>query len=284
MGKILSRSCCLKQLNYVWRIFATALGFSVFGMGGLFLTFFVFPIVLLCIRDLDKRHFYSQQIIKKSFQLYVFFLSCLGLLSYRFEHFEKLEEDFGSIIVANHPSLLDFVFLASKMPKCDCIVKQALEKNFFLKGVVKAAGYIPNSETEILLPHCQEKLKNSGMLLIFPEGTRTKINQPFTLKRGAANLALRTSSDIRLINIYCDQPNLSKELKWYQIPKQKPNYTITVHEKLSIKQFVTSETLSIEARKLTTYLQEQLTKNYAKAKQNGDQANEFKTRTKITNY
>ena len=47
-----------------------------------------------------------------------------------------------ALIVANHPSLLDYVILAAELPVCDCIVKRALWHNVFLGGVVRAADYI----------------------------------------------------------------------------------------------------------------------------------------------
>ena len=42
----------------------------------------------------------------------------------------------GQIIVANHPSLLDVVFLVAQLPQADCIVKREAWSNPYLGGAV----------------------------------------------------------------------------------------------------------------------------------------------------
>ena len=50
----------------------------------------------------------------------------------------------GTIIVANHPTILDYVLTASMLPEMDCLVKASLRHNFFLKHVIRAADYMSN--------------------------------------------------------------------------------------------------------------------------------------------
>ncbi|MFP1590546.1 lysophospholipid acyltransferase family protein [Escherichia coli] len=80
-------------------------------------------------------------------------------------------------------------------------MKSALLKNPFLGGVVRAADYLINSEAETLLPRCQQRLAQGDTILIFPEGTRTKPGEKMTLQRGAANIAVRCTSDLRIVTI-----------------------------------------------------------------------------------
>ena len=256
------------KLEYTWRILITGCGFLIFGIGSIFLSMTIFPLMALSIRDKQKCYQLTQKIIQKSFQLFLDTLSLFNVLSYCFKDMENLRKDHGTIIVANHPSLLDFIFIASCMPRCDCIVKKALFNNIFLKGIVKAAGYIPNNNAETLLNSCQEKLKKSGTLLIFPEGTRSKAGVPITLQRGVANIALRTKSDIRLVTVYCTYPILSKEQKWYHIPPKKPKFVITTHQKLHIHDFISDNNrTATDARNLTDYLQKQLNNHIEQIKQ-----------------
>ncbi len=51
-------------------------------------------------------------------------------------------------MVANHPTLIDYVILASVMPETDCLVKSALLRNPFVSGVIRSADYLINSEAE----------------------------------------------------------------------------------------------------------------------------------------
>lgn len=247
-------------LNRIWRITATGFCFAVFGIGGLLLSTFWFSAIRLLVKDRQRCTQLTQNSIRYSFKLFIWLMRFVRVLDYQFYDVEKLKQDAGSIVVANHPSLLDYVFLASCMPRCDCIVKQSLLNNIFVRGVIKSAGYIANSESEILLPQCKEILNNKGMILIFPEGTRTTPGQEMHLQRGAANIAVRCDADIRLVTIHCNQPMLTKQGKWYNIPKMKPLFQIVVKEKISAKDYAAEGDASpaIAARRLTRILSQKL--------------------------
>ncbi|QBH98578.1 1-acyl-sn-glycerol-3-phosphate acyltransferase [Limnobaculum zhutongyuii] len=247
-------------LNRIWRIAATGFCFAVFGLGGLLLSTFWFSTIRLLVKDRQRCTQLTQNSIRYSFKLFIWLMRFVRVLDYQFYNIDKLKQDAGCIIVANHPSLLDYVFLASCMPRCDCIVKQSLLHNVFVRGVIKSAGYIANSESEILLPQCKEILNNKGMILIFPEGTRTTPGQEMHLQRGAANIAVRCDADIRLVTIHCDQPMLTKQGKWYNIPKMKPLFQIVVKEKISAKDYAAEGDASpaIAARRLTRILSQKL--------------------------
>lgn len=83
---------------------------------------------------------------------------------------------------------------------------------------MRAADYLINSEAETLLPRCQQRLAQGDAILIFPEGTRTKPGEKMTLQRGAANIAVRCASDLRIVTIGCSEHLLDKQSKWYDVP------------------------------------------------------------------
>lgn len=244
------------RLNRGWRIAATGFCFSLFGIGGLLMSTFWFSFLRVTIKDHIKRNRITQNSIRNSFRFFLRTTRFLRVLDYTFHNAERFDEDEGCLIVANHPSLLDYVLIASCMPRCDCIVKQSLLNNIFMRGVIKSAGYIPNADSDSLLPLCKEKLEQGGMILIFPEGTRTTPGQSLHLQRGAANIALRCNVNIRIVHIYCDQPMLTKQGKWYNIPRIKPKFTITVQNKISTQDFISESdaSLAIAARRLTNRL------------------------------
>lgn len=62
----------------------------------------------------------------------------------------------------------------------------------FLGGVVRAAGYISNSDSDSLIDDCASTLKSGRSLVIFPEGSRTQPGEPLGFKRGAAYIAMRS--------------------------------------------------------------------------------------------
>ncbi len=243
-------------LNRIWRTLITGLGFVLFGIGGLFLSLIWFSILRIAIKDPQHRNLATQNTIRLTFKGYLACMRFLGALDYTFHNLERLQEDNGCLIVANHPSLLDYVLLASIMPRCDCIVKEALLRNFFIRGVIKTAGYIPNSAIDLLLPACKARLAQKGMLLIFPEGTRTNPGQAIKLQRGAAQIALRLEADIRIVHIQCVPPLLTKQSKWYHTPRIKPTFNIVIQDKIEVKSFITEKDLSlaIQARRLTQHI------------------------------
>lgn len=246
-------------INRLWRLLATALSFALFGAGALLLGLCWFPLLNLLCREPERRRRWAQRSICYSFRLFLNGMVLLGVMSYRVEGKALLATDAGCLLVANHPSLLDYVLLASLMPRCDCIVKQALWHNPVVRGVVRAAGYLPNVEAEQLLPLCQQKLAAGGVLLIFPEGTRSTPGQPLQLQRGAANIAVRCRADLRLVHLVCRPSTLTKQAPWYQIPACRPHFQVTIREKIAIAPFLQDVAApAVAARHLTQYLTEAL--------------------------
>lgn len=239
-------------LNRAWRLIGTALGFTLFGVGGLLLTLFWFPLLALCLRG-ERRRTLAQLTIRHSFRLFLAMLRGWGVLDYRVS---GMPADLrGALVVANHPSLLDYVMLAAEMPVCDCIVKQSLWRNPFVGGVVRAADYIPNVEAQRLLPLCMARIQAGGLLLIFPEGTRTTPGEPIKLQRGAAQLAVRSQVPLQPVRIHCNTRFLTKQDKWFKIPENKPTFTIEFLPQVAPDEVVaTGQSSALAARQLTRFL------------------------------
>lgn len=247
-------------LNRLWRIAMTGLCFTLFGLGGLALSVIWFNVLLVCLRDSAQRRRQARRSISASFRLFLAVTRFLGVLDYRFNGLEVLRQDRGCLVVANHPSLLDYVLLASVMPETDCMVKSALLRNPFVSGAIRAADYLINREAETLLPACEQRLAKGETLLIFPEGTRTRPGEAMTLQRGAANIAVRCGCDLRVVAIRCSERMLDKQSRWYEVPPRKPLFTVTVGERLSIEQFydAKSQEPALAARQLNRHLLHQL--------------------------
>lgn len=225
------------RLNRLWRIFATGFCFSLFGLGGLLLSLIWFNILLVFVHQPARRRSLARRSIATSFRFFLWVTKVMGVLDYRFHGKDILRQERGCLVIANHPSLLDYVLLASVMPDTDCMVKSALLKNPFVSGVIRSADYLINSQADSLLPACQQRLARGDTILIFPEGTRTRVGEPMTLQRGAANIAVRCASDVRIVTIHCSQRMLDKQSKWYDVPPVKPIFDVNVGERLAIADF-----------------------------------------------
>jgi 1-acyl-sn-glycerol-3-phosphate acyltransferase len=175
-----------RRINRFWRLLMTVLCFALFGLGGLLLSLCWFNLLLLVIGDDDKRRRLARRSISASFRAFLRFASVTGVLRYRVQGADILRQARGCLVVANHPTLIDYVLLASVMPETDCLVKSALLKNPFVGGVIRAADYLVNSEAERLLTQSQARLQRGDTLLIFPEGTRTRPDEKMTIQRGGS--------------------------------------------------------------------------------------------------
>ncbi|QKJ86709.1 1-acyl-sn-glycerol-3-phosphate acyltransferase [Paramixta manurensis] len=248
------------RLNTLWRLVMTAFSFTLFSVGGLLLSVVWFNLLLLQ-RDPLRRRQWARRSIAGSFRCFLRFCRAVGVYDYRIEGAELLQADGGCLVVANHPSLIDYVMIASVMPDVDCLVKAELRHNLFFRGVIRAADYLINSEAETLLPESQRRLAQGDTLLIFPEGTRTRYGEALKLQRGAANIAVRAGCELRIVHITCSQRMLDKQSRWYHIPPVKPCFTVRVKSRLSSQRYLalSEGALPLAARRLTRDLQQALT-------------------------
>ncbi|MBW3696329.1 1-acyl-sn-glycerol-3-phosphate acyltransferase [Vibrio sp. T187] len=243
------------KLNQYWRIFATGLCFSIFGLGGLTLSFIIIPLLALTNKPGVQTELKVQRLIQITFDWFCKIMKFTGAIDYKITGAGLLRENKGCLIVANHPSLIDYVLIASQLPQCDCLVKASIWSNPFMKRIVQAAGYIPNNDPDDLMSRCEERFNKGNVLLVFPEGTRTTPGIKPSLQRGAAQIATRTSTDLRVVNITVSPSFLTKEKKWYQVPKTKPFFHIEVKGNIEVEPFIEqSNNLTSAARRLNRHL------------------------------
>ena len=178
------------------RRFGTGLSFVTFGVGARCWSVTLFPLLRLISADKMIARRRINGAMRRVMGLFIWFMRSLGLLTYELHGLDRLARS-GQLIVANHPTLIDVVFMLWLTPDVGCVVKRALWRNPALRWPVIWAGYIPNTEGAQLVQDCAGVLKGGRSLLIFPEGTRSVPGKPLALKRGAAQVALASRADIR---------------------------------------------------------------------------------------
>lgn len=229
----------MRQLGCLWRLFTTALCFSIFGVGGLLISLIVSPLIFLLVRNSDKRQGATRQLVGHAFGTFIWVMKTLGVMSYRFSGLENIGDGKNRLIIANHPTLIDVIFLVSLFPMADCVVKHAVFKNPFMRGVVKPARYISGGSPGKMLDTCVRRLNSGSSLLLFPEGTRSVYGQPLQFKLGASSIATRSRVEILPIFIRCTQPKfLAKHQPWYKVPPSKPHFTIRFHHPISVDMLI----------------------------------------------
>lgn len=246
----------IAAIERAWRILATAIAFTTFGIGGLLLRLVYFPMLNLLVVDTARKSRLARAMVSRCFRVFIGLMRVLGILRYRIIGAEKLNRS-GLLILANHPTLIDVVFLISLVPNADCVVKARLKRNPFISGPVRATNYICNDSGADLIEDCIRSLQTGSNLVIFPEGTRTPLDGHMHLQRGAANIAVRGGIAITPVLIECCPRSLTKGLPWWQVPATRMQFSIEVRDDIAVQPFLDQAggEAAIAARRLTDHLQ-----------------------------
>jgi len=253
MTSAASSRTAVRQDYWWWRLFATGFCFVLFGLGGVLLRLLVFPAQRLYSSNPHTRQRRARRAIHGSFRLLVRVMRVLGVLTMEVRGLERLGKP-GQMIVANHPSLLDVVFLISLIPDANCIVKYSLARNVFTRGPVAASGYITNDESMEMFERAVQVLQAGETLIVFPEGTRTPPGAMPRLHRGACAIALRGARYVTPVVIKLTPPSLVKGEPWYRVAPRRMHYLIEVGEDTALDHWRDTLPLPIAGRKMQAWL------------------------------
>lgn len=246
--------------NYLWRLLVTGICFGGFAIGGGLLSLVALPLLRLLPGTRRQHHLRARRLIGAMFGVMIRTLCVTGTMRLELSGIERLRQNNGALIIANHPTLIDVVILLWLYPQANCVVKAALWANPFYWGVVRAAGYVDNASPESLIEDCAGRLTEGESLLIFPEGTRTLPGAPLDFMRGASYVALKCRRPLLPVIITCEPATLTKSTPWYCIPPRPFEMRISVQEPLPLETLVaTPDPTPIAARRLTTALENYFT-------------------------
>jgi 1-acyl-sn-glycerol-3-phosphate acyltransferase len=242
-----------RQDAYYWRFVVTAVSFFLFGLGALVVGAVLLPLVRIIPADRERKRGRARAVMRGALRLFVAVMHRWGGMTYEFRGVARLGRP-GQLIVANHPSLIDVVFLLAFTPGAGCVVKHGLWRNPLTRGAVTLAEFIANDSTAAMIEAATESLRSGQTLIMFPEGTRTRPQQPLAFHRSAANVALRAGAVITPVYIRCEPTTLTKAEPWYRIPARRPRFTLVVGEDLDIDMY-RSAPRPIASRELNERLQ-----------------------------
>ena len=189
--------------NYLFNFcgcFMKIFAMTVFGVGAVILAVFVFPFIRLFTLRRKDFGVVARAYVSHTFRVFLGFLNLLHVSIRKVENEDDYRNIHSKIIIANHPSLFDFVYIMSLVPNSTCIVRGGLTKTP-LRGVIKQA-YITNTTTfEDMCLECKKLTDMGCNVIIFPEGTRTPRHGKNNYKKGAARIALYCGCDVQPIFI-----------------------------------------------------------------------------------
>jgi 1-acyl-sn-glycerol-3-phosphate acyltransferase len=227
-----------RLLDRIWRLIGTGLSFAVFGLGGAVAGLIFFPALLLLVRNPEKRKRLGRAAINRLFNVFVHFMAAVGVLRWQLGGMHAVDPSRPSLIIANHPSLIDVVFLLAFFPGVNCVIKSSLWRNPSMGPMLRAAGYISNRTPLETLQACIEAIASGDSLILFPEGTRTRPDQPVSFTPGAAAIAVRAACPVIPVLISCEPTTLTKGEPWYHIPARRVLVRIEVGEAIDSGSFL----------------------------------------------
>lgn len=137
-------------------------------------------------------------------------LSSRDLVHCRFEGLEDAVDWKGSIVVANHPSILDALCFFWKMPGIGCVVGNNPWGNPLLSRPARLADFVPRDPALGMFKECRRRLGRGENILLFPEGTRTSQGALNPFLEGPALIAVKSGAPIRTVFIECNSLFLGK--------------------------------------------------------------------------
>lgn len=191
-----------KAKNPLWNnyfCFLKVFGFGFFFLGAIVLACVVFPIIRLFSLRKDFG-ITARAYVSHTFRWFLRFVDFSGIAHQNVPNKDEFKKLQSKIIVANHPSIMDFPLIMSLSPKSTCIVGSSYVKTP-LGGVIKQAYITNNTDFDQLLIECKKLTDKGCNVIIFPEGTRTPRHGKNIYKKGAARIALYCGCDVQPVFI-----------------------------------------------------------------------------------
>ena len=126
-----------------WRFVAVVAAFALFGSVGILFLLVLWPLRNPPPHKAMQRQLLARRIVAASWRTLLGWLRLTGVISVRMEGFERLGRP-GQLVLANHPSLLDVLFLVGYVPGINCVVKASLLGNPTMRAPILACGYVLN--------------------------------------------------------------------------------------------------------------------------------------------
>jgi len=216
-------------INLPLRVTLTAYCFAQFAVQVLWLSKWQMPRVLKSGNDTTQQRREALYAAHKQVVHYLKTVSFLDLVKF---HSVGTPSANPCIIIANHPSLLDFIVFLRDFPNAVCLYKSQSLKNPVLSAFVQVAGYIEGMDgtkgtsKRIIEDSCQ-RLGEGHHVVFFPEGTRSPTTTSMKKFRTTAfHAAIKSQKAIQPVMIHCRPLFLGKKQRWIDFCRTRNLMTI----------------------------------------------------------
>jgi 1-acyl-sn-glycerol-3-phosphate acyltransferase len=222
--------------------------YSSLGLLGLIcLTWSVFAIPLYFILPPDFGTTVGRRGIMTGFRLYAWSLSITGSYRLDLRAIDALKGGPPVILAPNHPCLIDALLVLTRHPNIVCVMKAQLMKNVFLGSGSRLARYVRNDSSRQMVKESVTHLRHGGVLLLFPEGTRTT-REPINPLVGSVGLiAKHAGVPVQTLIIETDSPFLSKGWPLFRRPALPVTYRVRLGKRFAPPADVAAFTAELDA-------------------------------------
>ena len=229
-------------------------------LAALILVWTLLALVLLAPLPRTRRPKATRYAMMGALRLFARLLAATGAYDLDLAAIDGLRGGPPVILAPNHPSAIDAILFLSRHPDLACVLKPQLMGNFFLGTGARLAGFIRSEPPRRLIREAVAELDRGGLLLLFPEGTRTTRAPLGRLTGSAGVIARHARVPIQVAIIETDSPYLSKGWSLFKVPRLPIRYRVRLGRRLEPTHDAAADTLALER---------ELTRELAAAPQNG---------------
>lgn len=160
------------------------------------------------------------------FRLYIWSLRLMGAYRFDVRALRALRDGPPMVLAPNHPSLIDAMLIIAHEPRVACVMKSSLLNNVFLGAGARLARYIRHDPPRRMIHSAIAELDRGGMVLLFPEGTRTTRSPINALQSGVGIIAKGAGVPVQTLIIETDSPCLSKGWPLFRPPAMPITYRV----------------------------------------------------------
>jgi len=184
--------------------------------------------------------------IMGGFRLYAWSLSITGAYRLDLRAVDSLRGGPPVILAPNHPCLIDALLILTRHPNLVCVMKSELMRNVFLGSGSRLARYVRNDSSRQMVKESVAHLRRGGVLLLFPEGTRT-IHSPINSLVGSVGLIAKYANvPVQTLVIETDSPFLSKGWPLFRRPSLPITYRVRLGKRFDAPTNVAAFTAELD--------------------------------------
>ena len=214
----------LRPLKILYEYFALYCSLTLLGLICLSWSVFAIPLYYILPRKLGTA--VGRCGIMRGFRLYAWSLSLTSAYRLDLTAIDSLRGGPPLILAPNHPCLIDALLILTRHPNIVCVMKAELMRNVFLGSGSRLARYVRNASPRQMVKESVAHLHEGGVLLLFPEGTRTTRAPINPLVGSVGLIAKRAGVPVQTLVIETDSPFLSKGWPLFRRPTLPITYRV----------------------------------------------------------